>query len=127
MPSLEQRLRKAILGIDGVMAGDLVFDVGREAFFVDGRQMAGIVDGAVQVRLTWPLVREHRDRLRDDARVTIPRSGTDWISVAFRTGKDVPFILELVELAAAHYRPPDGRPLRPPPTGADLERRRRWH
>lgn len=127
MASLEQRLRKAILEVDGVMAGDSVFDVGREAFFVDARQMASILDGAVHVRLTWPVVRGRRENLRGDPRVDIPRSGTDWISVSFRTAKDLPFIVELVELAAAQYRPPPGTPLRPPPTGADLERRRRWH
>ncbi len=127
MPTLAQRLRKAILGIDGVMAGESVFDPGQEAFFVDSRQMAGIFGDLVYIRLTWPVVRENRDRLRSDPRVEIPRSGTDWVSVKLRTAKDLTFVLELAEIAAAQHRPASGRPLRPPPTGADLERRRRWH
>ena len=127
MPTLAERLRKAILAIDGVMAGDSVFDEGHEAFFVNAKQMAGIFNASLSVRLTWPIVREHRERLRADPRVEIPRSGTDWVTVRFKRTKDLPFVLELVELAAAQYRPPPGVPLRPPPTGADLERRRRWH
>lgn len=127
MASLAQRLRKALLEIDDVIAGDSIFEEGAEAFFVDARQMAQIIDGEAHIRLSWPVIREHRDRLRTDARVRIPRSGTDWLAVTFRTAKDLPLVLELVELAAAQYRPPPGRPARPPPTGADLARRRRWH
>jgi len=42
MLTLADRLRKAILAIDGVMVGESIFDEGHEAFFVDSRQMAGI-------------------------------------------------------------------------------------
>lgn len=127
MASLSDRLRKAILDIDSVMVGESVFDEGHEAFFVDARQMAGIFDGLVYVRLTWPIVREYRERLRDDPRVDIPRSGTDWVTVSLQTVKDLPLVLQLVELAAAQCRPSAGKPSRPPPTGADLARRRRRH
>jgi hypothetical protein len=127
MPNLIGGVRQAILTIDGVMAGESIFEEGHEAFFVDSRQMAGIFHGFVKLRLSWPVVRDHRERLRADARVEIPRSGTDWIIVKFRSEKDVSFVVELASLAAEQYRPPEGVPLRPPPTGADLARRRRWH
>jgi len=127
MSTLAGRLREAILAIDGVMVGESIFDEGHEAFFVDSRQMAGIFDGFVSLRLTWPVVREHRERLRADPRVEIPRSGTDWITIKFRSAKDLPIVLEFANLAANQYRPPKSVPLRPPPAGADLARRRRWH
>jgi hypothetical protein len=91
MASFAQRIRKEILRIEGVMAGDSVFDVGHEAFF------------------------------------EVPRSGSDWMSVRFQSIRDIPFIVALVALAAAQHLPASGRPLRSPPTGSDLERRRRWH
>jgi hypothetical protein len=127
MASFAQRIRKEILRIEGVMAGDSVFDVGHEAFFVDSREMASIWEREVHIRLTWPIIREHRDRWRSDPRVEVPRSGSDWMSVRFQSIRDIPFIVALVALAAAQHLPASGRPLRSPPTGSDLERRRRWH
>jgi hypothetical protein len=127
MPSLAQRVRKQVLQIDDVMLGESVFEVGREALFVDSRQMAMILEREVSLRLSWPIIREHRARLRSDPRVAIPRSGSDWITVKFDSAKDIPFVVELVALAAAQYRPASDRPLRLPPAGSDLERRRRWH
>ena len=41
--------------------------------------------------------------------------------------KDLPLIVELAEMAAAAHRPPSGYAVKPPPTGADLARRRRFH
>lgn len=84
-------------------------------------------DSQIAVRLTRPLIRERRYRLRSDPRVAPLRASSDWIEVNFFTAGDVAFIRELVEFAAATCRPADGSPSRPPPTGKDLERRRRFH
>jgi len=40
---------------------------------------------------------------------------------------DFAFLAELAERAAAAHRAPDGTSAEPPPTGNDLERRRRFH
>ena len=40
---------------------------------------------------------------------------------------DVAFIASMAERAAAAHLPPDGTAPKPPPAGADLERRRRFH
>src|SRR4030095_12038382 len=76
MPSLAQRVRKQVLQIDDVMLGESGFEGRVEALFVDSRQMAMILEREVSLRLSWPVIREHRDRLRSDPRVAIPRSGS---------------------------------------------------
>lgn len=124
---LARRLRKAILAVDGVALGESVFDPGEEAFYVNSKQMGGIHDGAIGLRVTKEVVRERRPELKADPRVTIPYSGSDWITVTFTSPADLPFVLELADAAARRYRPPPGVPSKPPPTGGELERRRQWH
>lgn len=127
--TLRQRVRKEVLAVDGVLEGPSIFreDDGT-AFFVDAKQMAEFGDGnTIGVRLSKEVIREHRERLKADPRVEPRRSGSDWVIVSFPRASDIPFVIELVELAAARYRPPPGVAAKPPPTGADLERRRRWH
>lgn len=121
-----QRVRSRLTRIDGVLPGGAVFG-GVEGFWIDAKFVAEVLDSnRIQLRLTRPLIRELRGRLDGDARVEL-RKGSDWITVRFARDADAAFIAGLMELAAPLYRPPPGASSRPPPTGADLERRRRWH
>jgi hypothetical protein len=99
----------------------------REAYWVDGKEIAhGHDDGTFDVRLTRAVIRSMRDALRADARVTLRSSSSDWIEVAVRTRADVEWFLALYERAVEAHRP-KGRAAKPPPCGAALERRRRFH
>ena len=100
---------------------------GDPAYWVDAKQMANPVgDDDLALRLTRKVISQHRARLKADGRVEI-RGSSDWIGVHVTRPDDVALAVELAELAAAVYRPTDGRPCRPPPGGADLARRRRFH
>jgi Luciferase len=108
------------------LPGGAVFG-GREGFYIDGKLVAELVDGErIQLRLTKPLIRELRAALDADPRVQ-RRKASDWITVRFERAADATWIGELMARAAALYRPPAGVIPRPPPTGSDLEKRRRWH
>jgi len=65
--------------------------------------------------------------LKNDPRVDRRGKSSDWVMVSIAGDSDMAFALQLVELAAEAHRPPAGTPLRPPPEGRDLERRRRFH
>jgi hypothetical protein len=124
---LRERVRAAVLSVPDVVESPGIFDEGM-ALWVNTRQMANFVgDDTLALRLTRPLMREHRERLRHDDRIVNMRASSDWLGVRFTSVDDIAFIRELVELAAATCRPSDGSPSRPPPTGEDLERRRRFH
>jgi hypothetical protein len=73
------------------------------------------------------VISELRGLLGADERVELRRSGADWVTVRYASGADVAFVAALVDAAAAAHRPPPGVTAEPPPTGADLERRRRFH
>src|SRR5262249_30179517 len=119
-------LRSSLAAVPGVLSGGAVYG-GVEGFWVDQKHIAELgEDGSVQVRLTKALIREHRERLDADPRVS-RRKTSDWVTVDVRSDADVALVVELVRLAAPLYMPPDGVPLRPPPDGAALERRRRFH
>ncbi len=126
--SLKHRLCNELAELDHLIEGEGVFDDTERAFFVDGRlvvEFAG--SNYVGLRLTRPIIRRLKDRLREDRRVDRMKSGSDWIYVHFRRAADLPFIIELVTASINAYLPEDGRPLRPPPAGHDLARLRRFH
>lgn len=127
MQSLPDGLWEAVLAVDGVVEGGGAFsDV--PAGWVDGTEIVHRdADGTLDLRLTRAVIREQRPRLKADPRVTLPRSGGDWVEIRVEDDDDLPFVVELVELAAAAHRPPPGTTPKPPPTGADLDRRRRFH
>jgi hypothetical protein len=54
-------------------------------------------------------------------------ASSDWIDVRFASAGDVAFVLEMVEIAVAAHRAPNGTTPKPPPVGADLARRKRFH
>jgi hypothetical protein len=127
MDALAGRIRKALLAIDGVQLGESVFSEG-EAFWVNGKQVAHYMsDGHMEIRLTKPMISANRTRLKADPRVELRRNASDWLIVRYGSAKDVPLISELAGIAVAAHRAPAGSPVKPPPTGADLARRRRFH
>jgi hypothetical protein len=124
--SLRERVRAALLRLDGVEESPSGFaDV--RGFWVNGKEIAHFEGGVVDLRLSRAVIREHRARLKADPRVTLRRSGADWLEVALARPADVAFVAELGELAAAAHRAPAGAVPRRPPERAELERRRRFH
>lgn len=115
--------------VDGFMEGASVFseDDGDRAYFIDGTQVAHFTpDGRLELRLTRAVISKHRARLKDDARVELRRSGSDWLTVEVGAKDDRELVLQLAGLASAAHWPESGA-LHPPPEGADLARRRRFH
>jgi Luciferase len=127
MNALQTRVCSMLRRIDGVVEGDSVFTDG-PGFWVNGKQMAHFLDDNVlQLRLTRSVIREHRDRLRADARVELRQAASDWVKIRVTKPSDVALVSELAGVAAAAHRAPKGATPVPPPTGSDLARRRRFH
>ena len=126
--TVTRRLWRRLAEVDGFLEGASVFSQSDDdrAYFVNGTQVASERAGELELRLTRPVIRAHRDRLKADPRVGL-RPSSDWTTVVARGPKDDGLVLELAELTAAAHRPPPGAPAKPPPTGADLARRRRFH
>ncbi len=126
---LRSRLWRSLCEIDGVEEGSSVFtDDDAPALWVDGKQIAHFVaPDALEVRLTKRNISAERAALKADPRVSLRRNASDWLTVRFARATDLVFVHELVVRAAAAHRPAADRPLRPPPAGADLARRRRFH
>ena len=108
--------------------GENVFgDEGDPAYWVNAKQLANPVsDDELAIRLTRKVISAHRARLKADERVEL-RGSSDWVGVLVARPADVALAVELATLAAEVYRPADGSPCKPPPEGADLARRRRFH
>ena len=121
---LEARIRV----IGGVEVGESAFGAGR-GYWVNGREIAHFdADDVIDVRLTRVEIRSRRAELRVDPRVQLRNSSSsDWLEIRIRRPHDVVFVTELVEVAVAAHLPEPGTVLKPVPTGADLERRRRCH
>lgn len=120
-------LRDAIAAIEGVVESPSMFkdDLG---YWVHGKEIAHLEDeNLIDIRLTRQVIRARRTELRSDPRVALRSSGSDWVSVGFTLPDDRGFVLDLVEAAAAAHRPARGETPYPPPTGPELERRRRFH
>jgi Family of unknown function (DUF5519) len=121
---------RALRQVDTFAEGPSIFAASDEprAFFVDGHQVVNLLDEqSLEVRLTRQVIRENRTRLKADPRVEMRRSGSDWVTVQVRASADIDLVTELATLAARAHLPPPGTTLRPPPSGADLARRRRFH
>ena len=124
---LRQRVRKALLSIDGVMESSGSFHE-EDAFWVNGKEIGHFhEDQIIELRLTRAAISAQRSRLKNDPRVELRPGTSDWVKLHFRSNADLPFVLELAERAAAAHRSPPRVPSQPPPVGQDLERRRRFH
>jgi hypothetical protein len=127
--SLVDRVRETLCEIDGVIESSSAFGSDEDiAFWVNGKEIAHFeCDTALDIRLTRKLISEHRPRLKADPRITLRRNSSDWLTVTFQVDEDLSFLAELAELAASAHRAPPGATPKLPPTGRDLERRRRFH
>jgi hypothetical protein len=112
----------ALLGVtisEGAFAPVPAVWVGRrEVAHFDG-------DGALDVRLTRAVISRRRAELGADNRVTFRAGTSDWLEIALNGPDDFEFALELVRAAIAANAP--SAPGGAPPTGAELQRRRRFH
>lgn len=126
MDDLKQALWIRLLDIPGVEEGENSWGDDR-ALWVNAKQMANFQDdGTLEIRLTRPVIRELKPRLKDDARVIV-RGSSEWVGFAVESEDDFDFIEEMARRAAAVYLPADGTAPKPPPTGAAMERRKRFH
>jgi hypothetical protein len=124
---LDRRLHQRLTRLQGVTVGESMFGNG-EAFWVNGREIAHFeAHHVIEVRLTKAAIRERRPELKADTRVVLRPSGADWITVQIAGPEDIGFVVGLVVVAEEAHRPPEGVAAKPPPTGSDLERRRRFH
>lgn len=125
--TVTEHLATRLCRIDGVIEADSAFKSGA-GFWVNGTEIAHFEgEHAIDLRLTKAEIRARRPGLRADPRVALRTSSSDWLTVAFSSAADEDFVLGLAEIAAAAHRPADGSPPVPPPTGAALARRRRFH
>jgi len=112
--------------IPGAQLGGGVFTEG-QAIWCGTREVAHFHDGTgeLEVRLTKAVVRERRAALKADTRITLRKNASDWIAFTIETKADQDDALALVRAAvdANAATAPAG----PPPSGADLARRRRFH
>lgn len=98
------------------------------AFWANGKEVLHFEGSStVEIRLTRQVIGEHRATLKADERVELRRAGGDWISVRYVCADDVEFIAELAAWATEAHRPRPGVCAKPPPTGSELERRKRFH
>jgi hypothetical protein len=126
--ALRDALCERIRRLPDVEEGESAFGPG-PGFWVGGKEVVHFdAPNLVDVRLTRAEIRASRAELRGDERVTLrASSSSDWLEARMTGPDDVAFVAGLVERAVAAHRPDgDGLP-KPPPTGADLERRRRFH
>jgi hypothetical protein len=124
---MNERLAGRLCRISGVAEGESAFKDG-PGFWAGGKEIAHFEsERAIDLRLTKAEIRARRAELRADPRVTLRASSSDWLTVEFNSPADEDFVSALAEVAAAAHRPADGSPAEPPPTGAALVRRRRFH
>ncbi|MDP9235938.1 MAG: DUF5519 family protein [Chloroflexota bacterium] len=125
--TIASRLRTALLRIDGIAESGSAFSKG-DAFWINGTQIAHFMsDDTIELRLTRREISARRAQLKPDHRVVLRPSGADWMTLLFTSPRDVEWIIELARVAAAAHAPAPGVPAKPPPVGAALERRRRFH
>ena len=113
--------------VRGVVLSESMFGHGN-AYWCNGKEIAHFEgESVLEVRLTRAVIRERRGKLEVDPRIELRPSGADWITVRLASDADVTFVVDVVRAAAKAHRPPPGQRPKPPPTGPDLERRRRFH
>src|SRR4029453_10748107 len=130
MATLHDRLWRALTAIDGADEGSSVFaeDDTWRALWVNGKQITNFrSDDVIEVRLTKKAISAERGRLKADPRVELRKNSSDWLKVRYSRPADIALVRELVEIAVEAHRAPPGTSSRPPPSGSDLARRRRFH
>ena len=99
------QLLDGLARLDGVSCAPSQFS-DRPAYWVNGKEIAHLEgDGvSLDLRLTRAGISAQRARLKADPRVTLRRSGGDWLELRVASPEDVAFGLELCALAAAAHR-----------------------
>lgn len=124
---MNESLASKLSRIEGVVEGESAFKDG-PGFWAGGKEIAHFEgEHAIDLRLTKPEIRARRAELRSDPRVTLRAGSSDWLTIEFASVADEDFACGLAEVAAAAHRPADGSLSPPPPTGATLAQRRRFH
>jgi len=101
------------LKLDGVMLGESVFG-GGPALWVNAKQITNeIDDDTIEVRIGRKHIRTRG--------LTPHRPTSDWCVLP---AKHTKLLADMIELAASQHRVPNPEP---PPTGADMARRKRFH
>lgn len=111
--------------LDGVVISEGAFAPG-PAIWVGQREIAHFDgDQTLDVRLTKNVIRTRRSALRVDDRVGLRPGTSDWLEIRIDTPQAFEFAISLVKdaVAANVGTAPPGSP----PTGAELQRRRRFH
>jgi hypothetical protein len=118
-------LVERLAALDGAALGDGAFGPG-PAVWVGRREVAHLDgDGTLDVRLTRQAISARRTELRDHPRVVLRPSTSDWLAVLLDSPEDTALAEQLVVAAIDANLP--AAPPGVPPTGPDLERRRRFH
>lgn len=127
MSTLAAGARKRLLAIEGVVESGSQFTED-DAFWVNGKQVAHFRDATLmELRLTRAVISEERSRLKADPRIELRQGASDWIRIRLTDVRDLALLGELAGRAVAAHRGKPGAMLAPPPVGAALERRRRFH
>jgi hypothetical protein len=125
MPVDREALIDRLAALPGAALGEGAFSPG-PAIWAGRREIAHFdPDGALDVRLTRAVIRLRRAELESNQRVTLRASSSDWIAVGVDDDESADCATEFVASALA-VNLPTTEP-GPPPSGADLERRRRFH
>lgn len=127
--ALLRKLWADLANVEGFMEGASIFSESdaERAYFVNGTQVANADGNKFALRLTRGVISEHRPRLKTEPNVDLRRSGSDWIIVEVHDAADCDLVMSLATLAAQAHWPESGGALKPPPQGADLARRRKFH
>jgi hypothetical protein len=109
---------------EGTAVGEGAFAAG-PALWVGRREIAHFDDELMlDVRLTQATIRLRRDKFQSDERVSLCRGRSDWLTITVGP-EDAEWARRVVLEAVAANLPT--APAGLPPTGAELEPRRRFH
>ena len=123
---LQHALWMRLLKLPGMAEGESAFG-GGPALWINAKQASNFLDeNGIELRLTRPVIRARKAELAAEPRVTM-RGSSDWLGVRFESEADFELILELARELPPLYLPADGTAPKPPPSGADMERRKRFH
>ncbi len=96
------------------------------ALWVGRREIAHFDDErTLDVRLTKAVIRQRRDEFESDERIALRRNASDWLEVSIGSADDAEWARRVVRDAVEANLPTAAAGL--PPTGTELERRRRFH
>lgn len=127
MSGLRAEINRRIASLDGILPAESQFGHGT-AYWANGKEIAHFEgDDVIEIRLTRAVIRANRPMLTANEHVELRKHGGDWITVRFTDRADVDLVLDLLVQAELAHRPPPGVPAKPPPTGAALARRQRFH